>query len=108
MLRRPLHMRLTHHWASPTPSFLGMLISHRWSFPSWVIQHNTGHAFICLIHNTMLKGSLAITPRKVTISPRVETRQCQVEQEQLDVFSAFSQLEDRGFRLGTRKLRRAR
>lgn len=73
-----------------------------------VIQHNPKHAFICLIHNTMLKGSLSITHREVTINPQVETRQCQVEQEQVDVFSALSQLEDRGFRLETRKLRRTR
>ena len=56
----------------------------------------------------MLKGSLAITHREVTISPQVETRQCQVEQEQVDVFGVLSQLEDRVFRLETRKLRRTR
>ena len=79
MLIRPLHTRLTHLWASSTP-FLGILVSRRWSFPSWDHPAQPEACIYLLQPNHPLKTKAWVaTPSEMTMNPSLETRQLQVE-----------------------------
>ena len=76
---RPLHTRLTHLWASSTP-FPGILVSRRWSFPSW--DHPAQpEACIYLLHphHPLKTKAWVATPSEMTMNPSLETRQLQVD-----------------------------
>ena len=86
--------------------FMGILISRRCSFPSWDHPEQP-EACIYLSHPHHLLKPKPSTPSEMTMIPRLEARQLAPSGTRANVFSAVSQPEDRGFRMETRKLRRA-